>query len=83
LYPSGEILAKWNTADIMMLSKSVEEDKNILSFPNYNDVNTTLVPIPTSSSFYRFKRNFKSHGWFNRLLDSPSCSKEDSLAWLL
>jgi hypothetical protein len=51
--------------------------------PNYNDVNTTLMPVPTSSSFYRFKRNLNSQGWFNRLLDSLFCSKEDSLAWLL
>jgi hypothetical protein len=67
----------------MKLSKSVEVDQDILSFPNYNDVNTSFVPVPKSSSFYRFMRNFKSHGWFNRLLDSLSCSKEDSLAWLL
>ena len=69
--------------DIVKLSKSVEGDRKILSFCHYNDTNVTLLPVPMSSSYYRFKRNLKSHGWFNHLLDSLSNSKEASMAWLL
>jgi hypothetical protein len=70
--------------DILKLSKSVEGDpQKILSFSQGNDTNVTLVPVPVSSSFYRFKRNLKSHGWLNRLLEAISTSKEDSMAWLL
>ena len=42
------------------------------------------MPIPTSSSHYRFEGNFKpKNGWFDQLLTALLSSKETSLAWLL
>jgi hypothetical protein len=41
------------------------------------------VMVPTSSSCYCFKRNIKSHEWFDNLLDALSLSKETSVDWLL
>jgi len=70
--PLEEIWIHGILRDIVKLSKSVEGDRKILSFCHYNDTNVTLLPVSMSSSYYRFKRNLKSHGWFNRLLDSVS-----------
>jgi hypothetical protein len=69
--------------DVVTLPRSVARDQNIMYFFHHNDLQVTLVPVPTSSSYYLSERNLKSHGWFDQLLTALSSSKESSLAWLL
>jgi hypothetical protein len=68
--------------DVLKLSKSVVSGR-LLNFKQYNDCEVTLVPIPTSVSYYRFERNMKGNSWFSELLMSLSNSRETSLTWLL
>jgi hypothetical protein len=68
--------------DLMKLSKSVDAG-GLLNFTQYNDCEVTLVPVPTSSSYYRFERNMKDCSWFRALLGALSSSPDSSLSWLM
>ena len=71
--------------DIVSLSERTAS--KILNFPLFNrsDVTCSLVNIPGSISYDRFKRNAKRKSWVDKLLVAASTSreKEESARWML
>jgi hypothetical protein len=71
--------------DIVSLSERTAS--KILNFPLFNcsDVTCSLVNIPGSISYDRFKRNVKRKSWVDQLLVAASMSreKEESARWML
>ncbi len=55
--------------DVVKLSKSFE-DTNVLCFPYHNDTSCTLVQVPTSGTYNKFKRNDEIYRWIPRVLSA-------------
>lgn len=72
--------------DIVALSRKAK-NVDLLTFPLFNraDVSCTLVNIPSSFTYDRFKRNANRTGWVKRILLSASREEEGEVAarWIL